>query len=103
MLKLDIEGAETNALMGARVSLAAGLFDFILLEVEPYRLKASGHSGDEIDSLLAAYNYVPVAYIRNEAICGVTAATRLPGSFSADYLYVREPLLNSATAALFRR
>ena len=102
LLKLDIEGAETDALLGAKDSLEKGVFDCILLEAEPKRLAAFGRSGQEIDTLMQQSGFEPVAIIREDRLHTVSERERIPGSFNGDYLYCRRPLVGTAFKALFR-
>ena len=92
LLKLDIEGAETDAILGGQVSLEKGLIDLILLEAEPHRMKSFGYSGLEIAELMTRHDYEPVAFVRDGEIHAVSDGTRVPGSFNGDYLYCRKAL-----------
>jgi FkbM family methyltransferase len=95
VLKLDIEGAEIDALIGAPKLLMRGQVDNILIEVEPNRLKAFGHTGQELADLAKENGYLPVCIIENDVIIPVTEDRRIPGSSNCDYLYVREELYKS--------
>jgi FkbM family methyltransferase len=101
LLKLDIEGAETDALLGAKESMGKGVFDHILLEAEPQRLAAFGRSGQEIATLMERYGFEPVAIIREDRLQTVSERKRAPGTFNEDYLYCRRPLVGTTTEALF--
>ncbi|MCK9401163.1 MAG: FkbM family methyltransferase [Bacteroidales bacterium] len=101
LLKLDIEGAETDALIGASNLLKSGLVDFILVEVDPYRLKAFGHTGQELASLIEKNGYLPVCMIENDTIIPLSKDRLIPGSYNCDYLYAKEELYQSATTSLF--
>lgn len=100
LLKLDIEGGETDALLGARQTLGAGKVDLVLLEAEPKRLQAFGHTGLEIAHLMAEHGFVPVAYVIVDDIRPVTPALSVPGSFNGDYLYARQKLSGAVRQAL---
>lgn len=102
LLKLDIEGAETDALLGAKDSLGKGVFDCILLEAEPQRLAAFGRSGQEIATLMEQSGFEPVAIIREDRLQAVSERERIPGAFNGDYLYCRRSLVGAAVEALFR-
>jgi FkbM family methyltransferase len=101
LLKLDIEGAETDALLGAKECMGKGVFDHILLEAEPQRLAAFGRSGREIAALMEESGFEPVAIIREDRIQPVPDRERVPGSFNGDYLYCRRPLAGTTIGALF--
>lgn len=101
LLKLDIEGAETDALLGAQECLASQMIDCVFLEVEPHRLKAFGRTGSDIASLMDQYTYTPAAFIKGDEIQQITEATRVPGSFNGDYLYVRRLLYKTVIELLF--
>lgn len=100
MLKLDIEGAETDALAGAPKLLKSGRVDYILVEAEPCRLKAFGHTGQELASLIDRNGYRPVCVIESDVVKPLTEDRRIPGSSNCDYLYAREELYQSAVALL---
>jgi FkbM family methyltransferase len=102
LLKLDIEGAETDALLGAKESLGRGLFEWILLEAEPQRLRAFGRNGEEISSLMERNGYAPVAVVREDRLMPVDEAIRIPGTFNGDYLYRRRLPAGEGPEALFR-
>jgi len=103
ILKLDIEGAETNALLGAQESLERGIFEWILLEVEPQRLAAFGRSGHEIATLMERYGFEPVAIVKEDRLQAVSDQERIPGTFSGDYLYCQRSLVKETLKTLFRR
>lgn len=91
-LKLDIEGAEFDALLGSINTLNHKIIDLILLEVEPHRLKAFNHSGTEIDEFLINLGYTAICKIINDKIYKITENNRVPGEDNSDYLYVRNEL-----------
>lgn len=101
VLRLDIEGAETDALIGAQRFLNDKIADVVLPEAEPVRLKAFGRSGFEIADMMAGNGYVAVCLIESERIMPVIEARRIPGTFNGDYLYVRQPLYVDAFASIF--
>lgn len=101
VLKIDIEGAETDALLGSRTCLKDKVVDAILLEASPHRLKAFGRNGSDITDLMDEHGYVPVCCIDSERIIPVTEARRVPGAFNCDYLYVREQLYVDVLASVF--
>lgn len=101
LLKLDIEGAEMDALLGAQECLARKIIDLVLLEAEPHRLKAFGRTGSEIATLMEQCKYVPAAFIEGDEIERVTDDKRVPGSFNGDYLYVRRSLYEDVVEVLF--
>lgn len=92
LLKLDIEGAETDALRGASRLLSSGSVDYIIVEAEPYRLKVFGHSGEELAALIEGHGYVPLCTIDTLRTRPIEDNTRIPGTVVGDYVYVREAL-----------
>lgn len=92
LLKLDIEGAETDALIGASKLLKSGKVDYILLETEPNRLKAFGHTGQELASLMEGNGYFPVCRIENDRVVPFLKDRDMPGSSNCDYLYALKDL-----------
>ncbi len=100
VLKLDIEGAEIDALLGGHDLLSSGLVDYILVEVEPHRLKAFGHTGKELAALMEQNNYCPVCIIENDTIIPLTENRQIPGAFNCDYLYTKEILYSSTIKLL---
>ena len=102
LIKLDIEGAEMDALIGAAKLLSEAKVDFLLIEVEPFRLKAFGHSGQEMANLLDKYNYRPVCIILSDVILPITEKNLIPGASNCDYLYVRNELFNVASDAIWK-
>lgn len=102
VLKLDIEGAETDALVGAPTLLKSGIVDYILVEAEPNRLKAFGHTGQDLACLFEQNGYRPVCMIENDAVIPLTEDRRVPGSSNCDYLYAQDKLYQSTVALLFK-
>lgn len=100
VLKLDIEGAETDALMGAPTLLKSGIVDYIMVEAEPNRLKAFGHTGQDLAYLLEQNGYRPVCMIENDAVIPLTEDRRIPGSSNCDYLYAQDKLYQSTVTLL---
>ena len=92
LLKLDIEGAEFDALLGSINTLNNKIIDLILLEVEPHRLKAFNHSGTEINDFLINLGYTAICTIINDKIYKITEKNKVPGEINSDYLYVRNEL-----------
>lgn len=68
LLKLDLEGGEMDALLGATKSLAESRFDCVVLETERHRAAAYGYSTADILSLFRANGYRLAAVISNEAL-----------------------------------
>jgi len=101
-LKLDIEGAETDALLGGTKLLNSDTLDCILVEADPHRLKAFGHSGKELNELLEHNGYRAVCVVQNKKVSRITEATRTPGAIVGDYLYARDPLYRYAVSEIFR-
>jgi FkbM family methyltransferase len=101
VLKLDIEGGETDALLGCEEALASQSVDLVLLEAEAKRLRAFGHSGEEIAAIMSRHGYDPVCTIEREKISLMTESTLTPGCFNGDWLYVRQPLFDDVHRSLF--
>lgn len=57
VLKLDVEGFEYDALLGAQSLLDTEPPDVIVLEVHPPELREYGHSAEDVLDLLAAHQY----------------------------------------------
>lgn len=100
VLKLDIEGAETDALLGAPQLLKSSLVDCILVEAEPNRLNAFGHTGEELADLIEQNGYRAVCMIENDVVMPIAEGRRIPGSSNSDYLYVQEELHQSIVALI---
>jgi len=100
VLKLDIEGAETDALIGAPKLLKSGIVDYILVEAEPNRLKAFGHTGQELAYLIEQNGYRPVCMIENDVVMPPTEDRRIPGSSNCDYLYAQDKLYQPTVTLL---
>lgn len=100
LLKLDIEGAETDALVGGQGLLQSSHLDFVLVEVEANRLRAFNHSGKDLADLMSQNGYRPVCIIENDRVIPVTEERRIPGGANCDYLYAREGLYQSTTELL---
>ena len=101
-LKLDIEGAEFDALLGSINTLNNKIIDLILLEVEPHRLKAFNHSGSEINKFLINLGYTAICTIINDKIYKITEKNKVPGEINSDYLYVRNELYNEKYNLLWK-
>ena len=56
-LKLDIEGAEVDALAGARAAIEEGRLPLIMVEFTESNLQASGHSTENLRSTFEAASY----------------------------------------------
>lgn len=101
-LKLDIEGAEMDALLGSIKMLSERSIDMILLEVEPYRLEAFKHTGLEIYDFLSNLGYTAFCSILNDKIFKITDKNRIPGKDNSDYLFVRNELYNEKYNLLWK-
>lgn len=101
VIKMDIEGAEVDALRGAKDVLGLQRADFFLLEAENNRLRAFGHRGEEIAEIMAANRYEPICIIESDRIQPVTQARSIPGRFNGDYLYVRQDYLADVRERIF--
>lgn len=97
LLKLDIEGAEVDALTGASSALRSGCIDSILVEVEYHRMKAFGRSGKEMSMLLKGHGYEMVCTIHNE-ILRKPGSVVTPERWNGDYLYVRRELIQEGAS-----
>jgi FkbM family methyltransferase len=60
LVKIDVEGAEMEVLLGMESSLAAGLFDRIVVEVTPKFLTAFGRTKEALYQLLEKHGYRPL-------------------------------------------
>ena len=58
-VKIDVEGAEPQVLLGALETLARAPSVALLIEWVPERFPASGHSQDEVASLLRGLGFAP--------------------------------------------
>ncbi len=90
LLKIDIEGAEMDALLGSKESMRAGKIDLIFLEAEPCRLNSYRHSGEEIAALMEDNSFRAVACIKEDDIQPVLENNQIPGKFNGDYLYAHK-------------
>jgi FkbM family methyltransferase len=59
LMKIDVEGAEMDVLMGMEKSLAAGFVDRIVVEITPKFLSAFGRTKDELYDLMERHGYAP--------------------------------------------
>jgi len=59
LLKLDVEGAEVMAMLGAKKLLETRKIDYIYVELHPVQLKVMGHEVDEFHSVMRGYGYHP--------------------------------------------
>jgi len=59
LMKIDVEGAEMDVLLGMEASLAAGFVERIVVEITPKFLSAFGRTRDELYQLLARHGYSP--------------------------------------------
>lgn len=66
VVKMDIEGAELQALRGATKLLSGADSPVLVLELNPKTLRYSGHTPDELLGLLASHGY---AFYPVEACC----------------------------------
>jgi FkbM family methyltransferase len=101
LLKLDIEGAELDALSGGQGILDRQLVDYVLLEAEPCRLQAYGHRGEEIADLMSRRGYRAVCAIDSDRLLRIARVGETPGKFNGDYLYARSSLCNVAIESIF--
>ncbi len=101
LLKLDIEGAELDALSGGQGILGRELVDYVLLEAEPCRLQAYGHRGEEIAALMSKCGYRAVCAIDSDRLLPIAEVGETPGRFNGDYLYARSSLCKAAIESVF--
>lgn len=59
LLKLDVEGAELLAMLGAENLLRDGRIDYVYVEIHPAQLKLMGGEVDDFHSLMKKHNYRP--------------------------------------------
>ncbi len=92
LLKVDVEGAELQALRGARGLLDAGRIDYVLFETGgPRRLAAFGSSGEQLAQTMSESGYRMVASIRDDRMHGPVPEGQI-GQFNGDFLYARPGL-----------
>lgn len=103
ILKLDIEGAETDALLGASAFLNQGITDAILFEAEHFRLKAYGKKFSEIVSLMNAHRYEAVCALQGDKIIPISDQAQFKEPFNGDYLYVRKSIASSFLKDIFNK
>jgi FkbM family methyltransferase len=101
LLKLDIEGAELDALLGATQMLADRTVDFLLIEAEPYRLRAFRHNGEDLSDLMFHSGYVPICAIESERVTRLSEQYSVPGSFNGDLLYAVKALSGPVLKSIF--
>lgn len=86
LLKLDLEGGEMDALLGAANSLAESRFDCVVLETERHRAAAYGYSTAEILALFRANGYHLAAIISDEVLRRVRPGES-PGDGNQDLVF----------------
>jgi FkbM family methyltransferase len=59
LVKIDVEGAEMEVLLGMEASLAAGLFDRIVVEITPKFLTTFGRTKEALYQLMEKHGYHP--------------------------------------------
>jgi len=59
LMKIDVEGAEMDVLMGMEKSLAAGFVERIVIEITPKFLGAFGRTKDQLYDLMQRHGYAP--------------------------------------------
>jgi len=101
LLKLDIEGGEADALLGADQILTQQLAQFFLIETERHRLRSFGRTAFEIAERMTDHGYAPVCLIDSERILPVHERRPIPSSFYGDTLYVTAPELARAREQIF--
>jgi FkbM family methyltransferase len=101
LLKLDIEGAETDALLGATHLLEKHQADIIQIETDPHRMRAFGHHGWQLAEMMSAHGYQPIAVIQNEAVRPVRSEELTPGSVVGDYIFVHSSVADEIVPLLF--
>lgn len=99
LLKLDIEGAEIEALRGGMRTLASGSIDLIMIEAEPHRLRAFGHTGSEIEAIMSDHDYEKVAFLTDRSLARAENAPAL-GSALGDYLFARSTIVEATRRRL---
>lgn len=91
LMKLDIEGGEIDALMGAKKTLQSGRIDFLLIEAEANRMSAFGRTGQDLSALLVKTGYQMVCSVKNDVIVPPVSESEI-GKFNGDLLYMRKEL-----------
>jgi FkbM family methyltransferase len=101
LLKLDIEGGEADALLGAKQILTRQLSDYFLIETERYRLQSFGKTASEIADRMMQHGYVPVSLIDSDRILSVDEGHPALTSFYGDTLYVTKSEFPRARELIF--
>ena len=101
LLKLDIEGAEYDALKGGKFFLKNQVCDYILFEAEPHRLKAYQKSIVEIFNLLHQAGYCCIALIIQDKVLFIQDDVAAKIYKNCDYLFVRNSVYKSALKLIF--
>jgi len=101
LLKLDIEGGEADALLGADQILTQQLTEFFLIETERHRLRSFGRTASEIAERMTDHGYVPVCLIDSDRILPVDESRPIRTSFFGDTLYVTVSELGRAREQIF--
>ena len=102
LLKLDIEGAEMDALLGSIELFTKNRIELILLEVEPFRLNAYNHSGIEINNFFSKFGYTALCTIEKDQIFKISDSNKIPGNVNSDYLYVRNDMYDEKFNLLWK-
>ena len=100
-LKLDIEGCEYNALLGAEKTLSKGLIDYIQLEYNQTWIKGGG-TIEKILELAQRYSYKLYRIRKNDMLQIISYDYKLDDFFYCNLILVREgcrlPLPSNRTA-----
>lgn len=91
LMKLDIEGGEIDALLGAERTLESGAIDFLLIEAEDNRMSAFGRDGRDLSRLLERTGYRMVCSVKEDRMSAPVPESEI-GKFNGDLLYMRSDL-----------
>lgn len=91
LMKLDIEGGEIDALLGAEKTLRSGQIDFLLIEAEANRMSAFGRTGWDLAALLEKTGFRMVCSVKNDVLVPPVSDAEI-GKFNGDLLYMRKEL-----------
>jgi len=101
MLKLDVEGAEADVLIGGRDMLEANKVDSILMEYSTRGLEAFGKSGAEVHGMILNFGYSTVLEINSDRIRPFDVFPNFEEVITFDLFYVRSSLAEETRKMFF--